>query len=608
MNDADTSTAAEEALDLTIETADLDDDVSVKTGGSRNVAAGIMSSRVVGLVREILIGATLGRSITADAFRASMRIPNMIQNLLGEGAISASFVPVFAGLVEEDKKEESQRLAGSILGHLMALVGILVALAILLARPLVWLSTLGRWSGDRYEFAIELTRITAAGAGILVLAALCLGILNSHRQYFLPYAAAALWSGAQIVVLLGIIIFPGEVGLGEISQSARRWLAAATVVGAALQLAIQLPAVRKLVAEFKPSLTRDDNVKEVLRRFVPALTARGVVQLSSFLDLALASFLAVGALATLGMVAPLYLISIGVFGFSVATAELTEISRSEGNDRAIARRIRIGVRKVLLPTGLVAPILIVGAPMVVDGLYGWLSRLISIGSLTNGGLTVTALTLSAFALGLPAAMQARVTQNALFAMGDVKGPARISLLRLGIVAVVGFVLIIQLDHLAVRADELPAGTVAETTAIAGITVDAGRFDLTELDGFPHTPLWEPLPSSVRETGARNAGYVPLGPVGLGLASAVASWTEFVLLRRRLKRGTEASIESGIVISVAAGAAVVGLMALIVRLYLSGLPSPLPMLILGPLALAAYIATLTFCGLGPYSRAPLASNE
>ena len=106
---------------------------------------------------------------------------------------------------------------------------------------------------------------------------------------------------------------------------------------------------------------------------------------------------------------------------------------------------------------------------------------------------------------------------------------------------------------------------------------------------------------MREEAASDAGYVPLGPVGLGLASAVASWTEFILLRRRLKRGLVASIESGIVISVTAGAAVVGLVSLAVRLYLSDLPSPLPMLILGPLAVAAYMATLTFCGLGPYAK-------
>lgn len=586
--------------------------------GSSRVAAGIFSSRVVGLVREVLIGGILGRSKTAEAFRVAMRVPNMIQNLLGEGAISASFVPVFAGLVEDDKDEDQSRLAASILGHLAALVGLLVVLTIVFARPLVWVVTLGNWTGQRYEWAIELTRITAAGAGLLVLASLCLGILNSHRQYFLPYAAPMLWSGAQIVVLLGILFFT-DSGALEISRTARTWLAGATVVGAGLQLGVQLPAVRALVTDFRPRLGRDENVSEVLRRFVPALTARGVVQLSSFVDLALASFLAAGAVATLGMVTPLYLISIGVFGFSVATSELTEISRSGLLDSAIARRIRIGGRKVLLPTGLVAPILIVGSPIVIDGLYGWLSRLISFNNLNDAGLTVTALTLSAFALGLPAAMQARVSQNALFALGDVRGPAQISLIRLAIVAAAGFVLMLQLDHLAIDpgpTDEATAQEIADYEVTRDqllepldISTQAspGPDDLVELNGFPHWPPWEPLPSVARE-GLGASGLAPLGPVGLGLASAVASWAEYVLLRRRLKKGVFTPIESGIVINVAAGASVVAVVALGFRLFVSDLPSPLPMVLLGPVALGAYIATLTLLGMGPYATPPKTGSD
>ncbi|NNE97086.1 MAG: hypothetical protein HKN24_13755 [Acidimicrobiales bacterium] len=574
--------------------------------GSSRVAAGIFSSRAVGLIREILIGGILGRSNSAEAFRVAMRVPNIIQNLLGEGAISASFVPVFAGLVEEGDETGRSRLAASVLGHLAALVSLLVVVTIVLARPLVWLVTLGNWSGDRYEWAIELTRITAAGAGLLVLASLCLGILNSHRQYFLPYAAPMLWSGAQIVVLLGILVWAD--GGTELSSSARNSLAAATVVGASLQLGVQLPAVRRLVSGFRPRLDRDDNVREVFRRFVPALTARGVVQLSSFLDLALASFLAAGAVATLGMVTPLYLISIGVFGFSVATSELTEISRSGLLDSAVARRVRIGVRRVLLPTGLVTPILIVAAPVVIDGLYGWLNRLVDFSTLNESGLTVTALTLSAFALGLPAAMQARVTQNALFALGDVKGPAKISLVRLAVVAVVGFLLMMQLDHLAVdqttdaigpsedRVDQLDTRLTP-----LGVSVEASGLhdEAVELNEFPHWPVWEPLPSAAREN-LGDSGIAPLGPVGLGLASAVASWTEFFLLRRRLRRSVANPVASGIVVSVAAGASVVAVIALAFRLFVSDLPSPVPMLLLGPAALVGYVATLTALGLGPFA--------
>jgi peptidoglycan biosynthesis protein MviN/MurJ (putative lipid II flippase) len=366
-------------------------------------------------------------------------------------------------------------------------------------------------------------------------------------------------------------------------------------------------------------LGRDENVIEVLRRFVPALTARGVVQLSSFVDLALASFLAAGAVATLGMVTPLYLISIGVFGFSVATSELTEISRSGRLDSAVARRIRIGSRKVLLPSGLVAPILIFGSPIVVDGLYGWLSRLISFSNLNQAGLAVTALTLSAFALGLPASMQARVTQNALFALGDVRGPARISLIRLGIVATVGFVLMLQLDHLAIDTGRSDAATTqaaadyeirqAELLGSLDVTLEPsdGPDELVELNGFPHWPLWEPLPSVARE-GLAESGLAPLGPVGLGLASAVASWAEFMLLRRRLKAGVFTPVESGIVINVAAGSSVVAVLTVAFGLFVSDLPSPLPLLLLGPAALAAYMATLTFLGMGPYARPPKTGSD
>lgn len=521
-----------------------------------------------------------------------MRVPNMLQNLLGEGAISASFVPVFAKLVEEDNEEDSRRLAASILGHLSVVVALMVALSVIFARPLVWIVTLGRWTGNRYEWAIELTRITAAGAGLLVISALCLGILNSHRQYFLPYAAPILWSGAQIVALVGILLFVDfETGATEFSSTTnvRNILAWAVVVGSFLQLAVQWPAVRKLVPAFRPSLARDEHVNEVFRRFVPALTARGVIQLSSFLDLALASFLVAGAVATLGMVAPLYLISIGVFGFSVATAELTEISRSGLLDAAVAKRVRIGIRRVLLPTGLVAPILIFGAPIVVDGLYGWLNRLLPLATLGDDGIRVTGLTLAAFALGLPAAMQARVTQNALFALGDVKGPARVSMIRLGVVALAGFVLMLQLDHLAVS-------SVALDSTLPGdlLATEPFQGDLVAVNGFPHWPFWETQPSIVRET----SPLAHLGPVGLGLASALASWVEFALLRRRLRKGVAGSVDSGIVINVLAGASTVAVATLLVRIFVAPwLPSPLPLLLLGPFALSAYMGTLRLLGMG-----------
>lgn len=582
--------------------------------GSNRVAAGIFTSRVVGLAREILIGGVLGRSATADAFRLAMRVPNLLQNLLGEGAISASFVPVFAELVEDEKDDEAKDLAGAIFGYLAVLVVVLVAIVVLAARPLVWLTTLGAVNGVRFDWAVQLTRITAAGAGLLVLASICLGILNAHRNYFLPYAAPVLWSGAQILAILGALIFVDRTDAeGFVTTeffAAAQWLAVAAVIGSALQFGVQWPTVRRLVSGLTPHLRRDENVSRVFQRFVPALTGRGVLQLSSFLDIALASLLVVGAVATLGMVTPLYLICIGVFGFSVATAELTEMSRLQKNPALVARRVRLGIRKVLLPAGLATALFLFASPQIIDALYGWLNRVLDLASFGPGDVSVAAATLSAFALGLPAAMQARITQNALFALGDVAGPARIALVRLGVMAVAGFLLMIQFDHLAYDpgAVVIEDGTSVQYRDLANEivddggepvfgTLDDGPFNTVAVNGFPHSRFWEPQGTLIRE----ESLFSHYGTVGLGLASALAAWTEFFLLRRRLSGAVAQTLASRIGWSVAAAGSVAGLLALIYRLYFPDLPGPLDAMLIGPLALGAYIGTLRLLGYKPRSR-------
>ena len=114
------------------------DDQSNQPGGrgSSAVAAGIALSRVAGLVRESLLRSVLGLGPAADAFAAALRIPNLLQNLLGEGSLSASFIPVYSRLLGEGRDDEAGRVAGAVAGLLTAMAGILVVASILLARPL----------------------------------------------------------------------------------------------------------------------------------------------------------------------------------------------------------------------------------------------------------------------------------------------------------------------------------------------------------------------------------------------------------------------------------------------------------------------------------------
>lgn len=595
--------------------------------GSNRVATGILASRVVGLLRETILGIALGVGPIADAFRAATRIPNLLQNLLGEGSISAAFVPVYARLVEEGKQDEADDLARRTLGILAAVVVMLVGVILLAARPLVWLTTLGRWTGERYELAIELTRITALGVGFLVLSAWCLGVLNAHRHYLLAYIAPVIWSGAQIVALTLALI----VGIEAIDIA--RWGAIAMVIGSIGQLAVQIPKVRSVGGPPIPKWGLTPPLREVLKRSLPAIGGRGVVQIGSYVDLALAAFLAFGALATISLVMPLYLLSVAVFGFSVAVSELTEMSRTTSGLDAVAARVRAAQRRVLLPAGLVTAGAIGGGSIVIgtifeslNGQFGGDDASTAFGSANTA---VAAATLAAFSIGLPATMVARVSQNALYALGDVRGPARIALVRLGVAAVVGFLCMMQLDHLAAgsldeavtRAISDPDVVDAQGTAFTpatfepiavsalGEAVGDGPFGTTSVGGFPHWPPWEPLPNreslvaeltgtdAGNESTARGTIFTHYGPVGLGLGSAVASWTEWYLLRRRLAvrlRGRSVSGGLGRWVAIAGFAAFI--MARAVDAL--ALPTLIDLIVLGGAAMATYIGTLWFIGVRP----------
>src|SRR5579885_716028 len=151
-------------------------------GAAALVAAGILLSRLAGLVRDRVFAHFFGTSDAADAFRAALRIPNFLQNLFGEGVLSASFIPVYAGLLARDEREESGRVAGAVFAILALLTSALVLLGVL-ATPILIDGIAPGFEGAKRELTISLVRVLFPGAGLLVLSAWCLGILNSHRRF-----------------------------------------------------------------------------------------------------------------------------------------------------------------------------------------------------------------------------------------------------------------------------------------------------------------------------------------------------------------------------------------------------------------------------------------
>ncbi|MDQ2921562.1 MAG: murein biosynthesis integral membrane protein MurJ, partial [Acidobacteriota bacterium] len=248
------------------------------------VGAGILISRIVGLIRQRVFAYYFGTSAAGDAFSAAFRIPNFLQNVFGEGALSASFIPVYAKLLAQDDDKEARHVASAVFG-LLALVTSLIVLIGVLATPHFVTIIAAGFQDERRELTIKLVRIFFPGAGLLVLSAWCLGVLNSHHRFFISYTAPVAWN---LAIIAALILFGRRVDLFPLAE----YTAWGSVVGSALQFGVQLPTVLRLVKRFRPVIDiTNTHVRTVIHSFFPVFMSRGVVQISAFVDAALASFL-----------------------------------------------------------------------------------------------------------------------------------------------------------------------------------------------------------------------------------------------------------------------------------------------------------------------------
>lgn len=457
------------------------------------VALGIAASRLAGLGRETVASRLLGNTAAGDAFAVAVRIPNMLQNLLGEGVLSASFVPVYSRLLDDHRHDdEPGRVAGAVAAALMVVVGLSVALIVTLARPITFVLAPGL-TEDRFELAVTLVRITALGTGFAVLSAWCLGVLNSHRRFFVAYAAPVLWNAVQVGAL--IVAWLLAFDLDDVARA----LAWGIAGGGLAQLLVQLPLTLRLARGLQLRwMSRHAGLREIRRRFGPAVLGRGVVQVSAYVDLMLASLLATGAVAALYRGQILYMMPVSLFAMSVAAAELPEMARQADDPVALASRYRSAMRTVAFWMLMASALFLAAGDLVVGLLFEG-------GVFGSDDTVLVWFVLGAYALGLPATGIGRVLQNVCYAKGDTAGPARIAAMRVVVAAAVGMAVMFPLDRVLVNAD--------------GFLSTSGALGLA----------WA-LPEAERALG----DAVRLGAVGLALGSAVAAWTEIVLLARRLR--------------------------------------------------------------------------
>jgi putative peptidoglycan lipid II flippase len=456
-------------------------------------------------VRNRVFAHFLGTSDAADAFNAAFKIPNFLQNLFGEGVLSASFIPVYARLLGRDEREEARRVAGAVFSLLALTSAVLVLLGILAAPALLAVIAPG-FSGEKREITIRLVRILFPGAGLLVLSAWCLGVLNSHGRFFLSYTAPVLWNLAIIGTLIGMGQTAGGYALAE-------YAAWGSVVGSALQFAVQLPLVLRLMRGLRVTLQRTSSaVRTVIRNFMPVFVGRGVVQISAYVDTVLASLLPTGAVAAVSYAQVLYTLPVSLFGMSVSAAELPAMSsaRGEGSELAIQLRSRLdrGLRQIAFFVIPSAVAFLALGDVIVAALY-------QTGEFTRTTTLYVWGILAGSTVGLLASTLGRLYASTFYALQDTRAPLRYAVVRVILNIVLGYVLAIPL------------------------------------------PDWIGLD---RRWGA----------AGLTVAAGLAAWVEFVLLRRALGgRIGQTRIPARLLASLWGGAAAASIAGAVVKLALEG---------------------------------------
>jgi len=454
-----------------------------RTGFAVFVAAGILLSRIAGLVRERVFAHYLGNSDAAGAFKAALRIPNFLQNLFGEGVLSASFIPVYARLLAEKDEETAGRVAGVVATLLALSVSLIVAVGVLATPVIIGLVAPG-FQGEVRELTVRIVRILFPGVGLLVLSAWCLGVLNSHHKFFLSYVAPVFWNIAMIATL---VIFGGRLAQYPLAVA----LAWGAVVGSVLQFGMQVPFVFRYAPEIRFGLdTSLAPVRAVFRNLGPVVISRGVVQLSAYIDGMIASFLGTNAVSGLGYAQTIYLLPIGLFGMSVAASELPQMSQAVGTPDEIfaALRVRLerGLRQIaffVIPS--VAAFVVLGRTLV--------AALYRTGAFGDEDTRYVWYILIGSTVGLLAATLGRLYSSAFYALRDTRTPLRFAIIRVVLTGALGYLFAFPLR---------PA-------MVAGL--EAAGVPLPQIAG----------------------GTLGLGAIGLTASAGLAGWVEFWLLRQAL---------------------------------------------------------------------------
>ena len=394
------------------------------------VSAFVMLSRIFGLIRETVFAAFFGAGFLKDAFTVAFRIPNLLRDLFAEGALSVAFVKVFTDYQINVNEKEAWRLAALVFNALAVVLSGIVVLGIILSPYLVFFIA-PKFSPEKAELAIWLTRVMFGFILFVSLSAVAMGVLNTKGNFAIPASASTAFNIISIVAGIGFAYYfsGGDWETAEktngIPPMSGQWavtgMAVGTLVGGLAQFAIQLPSLYKVGFRFKPLLSfRDKGVKRVMRLMIPAIIGTSAIQIKVLIDSVIVSG-SDGGMSWLGYSFRLMQFPIGVFGVAIGVAALPTLARlgSTNNIDKFRSTLSNSLGLVFLLTIPSACGLIVLGEPIIRLIY---ERLAFTASDTN----MVAWSLGAYSLGLVGYAAIKVLSPSFFALEDAKTPMYVS--------------------------------------------------------------------------------------------------------------------------------------------------------------------------------------
>ncbi|MEW6207998.1 MAG: murein biosynthesis integral membrane protein MurJ [Acidobacteriota bacterium] len=400
------------------------------------VSLAVMSSRVLGLVREMIFAYFFGasKSFANDAFVIAFRIPNLLRDLFAEGALSSAFVPVFSEHLVNKGEKAAFRLSNLVATALIVVLGAIVVLGMIFAPQLVAAIAHGFQSDpEKFALTVRLTRIMMPFILLVALAAQAMGVLNSRDRFAVPALSSTFFNLGSIIggVLFAVFLVDPTFSHPVISiidnpTEGIIGMACGVLIGGFLQLAVQVPSLHREGFRYRPELSfTDPGMRQIFKLMGPAVLGAAAVQINVLINSNFASSIVNpatgmidnGPVSWLSYAFRLVQFPIGVFGVAIATATLPAVSRSAAMKEIDDFRHTIAgsVRLALLMTIPSAVGLAVLSRPIIALIY-------QRGGFTSADTDHTAGALTFYAVGLAGYAAIKILAPAFYALGDARSP------------------------------------------------------------------------------------------------------------------------------------------------------------------------------------------